>query len=127
MHKSAFYHEGGGEPTTYTAACHCKAIRYRVTVPSLDTIPAGSCNCSFCSMTAMLGVMAWRDDIVLEQGEDKISTYKWGKGIMQQKFCSVCSTNLFCDHEGHTMPGIGDVSGYVAVNVGDAPAVHNCS
>ena len=116
MHESVFY--PGIEPQTYTASCHCKTIRYHVTIPSLATAEATRCNCSFCSSTGLLVIMAWRDDITIESGASQLKTYEFGKKQIVHKFCPTCSTNLFVDHLRQTdVPGLGDISGYVGANV----------
>ena len=117
MHESVFY--PGIDPQTYTASCHCKTIRYHVTIPSLATAEATRCNCSFCSSTGLLVIMAWRDDITIESAASQLTTYEFGKKQIIHKFCPTCSANMFVDHLRPTeVPGLGDISGYVGVNVG---------
>lgn len=63
-------------------------------------------------------MMAWRDDIIIEAGEAELKTYEFGPKQIIHKFCPNCSTNLFVDHIRQTdIPGMGDISGYVGVNV----------
>lgn len=65
--------------------------------------------------------MAWRGDIVVEEGDEaQLKTYEFGPKQIIHKFCQNCSTNLFVDHIRQTdIPGMGDISGYVGVNVRD--------
>ena len=63
-------------------------------------------------------MMAWRDDINVETGSSQLTTYEFGKKQILHKFCPTCSTNIFVDHlRQKDVPGLGDISGYVGVNV----------
>jgi hypothetical protein len=97
MHIPIFYLEG--QLKTYSAFCHCQNIQYKVTIPSLDISAITICNCTFCSYTATLQVMAWGEDIQFEAGEDMLRVHEFGKRRMIHKLCPKCSANPFTSHE----------------------------
>ena len=92
MHKNLFFPDA--TPASYTGSCHCKAIRFRATMPALDENAVSSCNCSACTTWGLMNMMVWRDDLEIE-GEDQLKEYQFGQKRMVHKFCPTCSTNLF--------------------------------
>lgn len=119
MHKNIFFPDA--TPKTYTGSCHCKAIRFRVTMPSLEEAPVGSCNCTSCTAWGLLNMNVWKDDLEID-GEDQLKDYQYGQKRMTHKFCPTCSTNMFVYH-GY-LPQVGDMTGWIGVNVSSASDYH---
>lgn len=112
MHPNLFI--PNATPATYTGSCHCKAIRFRVTMPSIAEYPVSKCNCTVCTSLGLMNMIAWREDLQIE-GENLLKEYQFGKKRMKHKFCPTCSSNLFVYHT--SLPHWGDVTGWVGVNV----------
>jgi len=73
----------------YTAACHCKAVRFTVDLPDgLDKV--NRCNCSLCRMRGAVVAWAWLDGVRVVQGADKLRLYTFNTGVARHYFCSDC-------------------------------------
>lgn len=78
---------------TFTGGCHCGAVRFTLTMPA--PTQAMGCNCSICSR------MGWRlaflsgDQFSLDQGEDALVDYQFGKKHIHHKFCGTCGIRSF--------------------------------
>jgi hypothetical protein len=83
-----------------SGGCHCGAVRFRATMPD-PPVPALGCNCSVCSMTGFLHIMVPHDEFVLEQGADKLTSYRFGTGAAEHLFCSVCGVKSFYQPRSH--------------------------
>ncbi len=102
-------HTDAAAPVPHTGSCHCGAVRFTVTMPP----PTGTmaCNCSLC------GRMGWRLAFLpatafdLEQGEDALQDYQFGKKHLHHPFCRHCGVRAFGRGAGH------DGAEMVAVNL----------
>jgi hypothetical protein len=90
-----------------TGRCHCGAVRFRATMPD-PPVPALDCNCSVCSMTGFLHIMVPHGKFVLDQGADKLISYRFGTGMAEHLFCSVCGVKSFYQPRSH--PGAWSVN-----------------
>ncbi len=89
--------------------CHCKAVRFRCTLPN-EPVPALDCNCSICSATGFLHIIIPHADFVLESGGDQLTSYRFGTGVAQHLFCSICGVKSFYQPRSH--PGAWSVNGH---------------
>ena len=78
--------------------CHCGRVRFRVRVESRDAL---DCNCSVCTKKGFVHFIASRDDFELVQGGDALSTYTFGTGVAQHRFCSFCGMHPFYVPRSH--------------------------
>jgi hypothetical protein len=97
-----------GETTTYTGACHCGAVRYRVTTQPLESVV--TCNCSICSKTGTMLAFVPAAQFELLSGADALGDYQFGKKKIHHLFCRRCGIRSFARG---AMP---DGSPIVAVN-----------
>jgi len=85
----------------YQAACHCKAVRFSVTLPDGLT-KVGRCNCSMCRMRGAVVAWAWLDGLEVTQGADKLQCYTFNTGVARHYFCSVCG--IYTHHQRRSTP-----------------------
>lgn len=52
-------------------------------------------------MTGFLHIMVPHNEIVLEQGEDKLTSYRFGTGTAEHLFCSMCGVKSFYQPRSH--------------------------
>ena len=86
---------------TREAACHCGAVRLRVTlVDGLHT--ARRCDCSFCSMRGAVTVTATGNGIEVVTGEDALTLYRFNTNTAQHYFCRHCG--IYTHHRRRSDP-----------------------
>lgn len=68
-------------------SCHCGAVRFEA---EADTSTVMECNCSHCQRKGFLLVFTPRENFKLLSGEDKLTEYRFNKGVISHLFCSVC-------------------------------------
>ncbi len=73
--------------------CHCGAVEYEVMVGRKLLVQ--ECNCSICSMSGYLHLIVPAGDFRLISGEDRLSEYRFNKGIARHLFCSRCGVKSF--------------------------------
>lgn len=83
-------HQGG---------CHCGRVRFEVLAPEVITV--SECNCSICSKSGYLGLIAPRDCFTLKSGEEDLIEYNFNTGIAQHLFCSSCGIKSFYVPRSH--------------------------
>ena len=88
----------GGSVTT-EGGCHCGRVRFRVRFQDPPTLL--DCNCSICSKTGFLHLIATADDFTLLQGAEVLIEYRWGSGTARHLFCSVCGIKSFYVPRSH--------------------------
>jgi len=77
----------------YHGGCHCGAVKFEVEAP--ETLHCEDCNCSICSKSGYLHLIVPKSKFKLVSGEDSITTYTFGTGVAQHKFCKVCGVKSF--------------------------------
>ncbi len=82
---------------TRTGGCHCKAVRYEVTI-DLDRVI--SCNCSHCSAKGLLLSFAPANQFRLLQGEERLRDYQFNKHAIHHLFCDGCGVQSFARGKG---------------------------
>ncbi len=86
---------------TYNAACHCGAVRFRVTLSS-GLASARRCDCSYCTMRGAVAVSAALDDIAFTAGEDNLTLYQFNTRTAKHYFCSTCG--IYTHHQRRSNP-----------------------
>ncbi len=77
----------------YHGGCHCGAVKFEVEAP--ETLHCEDCNCSICAKSGYLHLIVPKSKFKLVSGEDSITTYTFGTGVAQHKFCKVCGVKSF--------------------------------
>lgn len=96
------------EAKMHSGGCHCRKVRYDVTVAG-DT--AMGCNCSMCSKKGTLLTFVAEDAFTLTSGEDELTDYTFHKHHIHHTFCRTCGVTPFARGTGP------DGTKMVAVNV----------
>lgn len=78
---------------THTGGCHCGAVRYEIEAPS--QVVVNECNCSICSKSGYLHLIVPAARFRLIQGEDMLSSYRFGSGVAKHLFCRCCGVKSF--------------------------------
>jgi hypothetical protein len=73
--------------------CHCGRVRFEALLA--DEVEAQTCNCSICSMTGFIHVIAPESRFRLVQGRDDLATYSFNTGVAQHHFCKTCGVKSF--------------------------------
>lgn len=81
-------------PRTYSASCHCGAIRFTVTC---EEITGGRrCNCSICIRKGIVvSANYFRPSDVEVEGEERLALYQFGDKSMNHFFCRICGISPF--------------------------------
>jgi hypothetical protein len=93
---------------TVIASCHCGDVQ--LSFPALPE-EAVSCNCSHCSRKGFLLAFFPADQVTVEAGADKVSTYTFNRHVIQHRFCPTCGVQVYAEGK---MP---DGSPTMAVNL----------
>lgn len=89
------------EPVTLAGGCHCGAIRFHAELPQ-GLASARRCTCSICRMRGAVAVTGSIGGFHVTQGADQLSTYRFGTGIAEHHFCSVCG--IYTHHRRRSNP-----------------------
>jgi len=83
-----------------TGGCFCRAVRYSVQGPALETY---HCHCTMCRKThgaVMLTCSVYpRAGFVVDLGADRVTTYDSSEKI-HRRFCSICGCHLWDTEKG---------------------------
>jgi hypothetical protein len=82
----------------YSGGCQCGAVRYDVA--NLDTAHTITCNCSRCGKLGVILAFAPYSAFKLLKGEDKLTEYKFNKGVISHLFCKICGVQSFARGKG---------------------------
>ncbi|KAF2092279.1 glutathione-dependent formaldehyde-activating, GFA [Saccharata proteae CBS 121410] len=82
---------------TYTCHCHCGAIKFSATLPSVLETPVLRCNCSACTRFGYLLVYPKAGDVVFSRGEQELKSYRFGTKTLPHRFCGTCGSSLLID------------------------------
>lgn len=78
------------------AACHCGAVRLRVTL--LDGVAtARRCTCSYCRMRGAVPVSAELGAVEVVAGADNLAEYRFNTGAARHFFCRTCG--IYTHHQ----------------------------
>ena len=73
--------------------CHCGAVEWQAEVD--DDIVVDACNCSICSMTGFVHLIAPKSRFRLLKGEEALATYTFNTGVAKHLFCRICGVKSF--------------------------------
>lgn len=88
-------------PQIHDAACHCKSVRFRVTLEG-GFSSARRCDCSLCRMRGAVAVSARLDGITFLEGQDLLTLYQFNTGAAKHWFCSRCG--IYTHHQRRSSP-----------------------
>ncbi len=89
------------EPITLQGACHCGAVHFTVTLTE-GFASARRCTCSICRMRGAVAVTSTPDAFRINQGEDKLATYRFNTRTAEHHFCSKCG--IYTHHNRRSNP-----------------------
>ena len=89
------------DATETVGACHCGAVRFRVTLPDGLRQPR-RCDCSLCRMRGAVVVSARADDLVVVEGGETLTEYRFNTGTARHFFCSRCG--IYTHHRRRSNP-----------------------
>ena len=92
----------------HRGSCHCGAVAFEVET-NLEQVLA--CNCSHCSRKGYLLTFVPRSALVVLQGEEALSTYRFNTHTIAHRFCATCG----CAPFGEGKKPTGEETG--AINV----------
>jgi hypothetical protein len=84
---------------TYRGGCHCGRVRFEVDAPARPEVM--DCNCSMCSKTGYLHLIATKEQFRLLSGRGVLTKYTFNTGTAQHLFCSVCGIKSFYVPRSH--------------------------
>jgi len=87
-----------GELKRYTGSCHCGKVRFKVDADLSGKVV--SCNCSMCGRTGTMLAFVPASQFILEQGEDALTDYQFGKKKIHHLFCATCGVKSFARGTG---------------------------
>lgn len=85
---------------THSGGCHCGAIRFEVDA-DLPAVTILDCNCSICTKKGFLHLIVESADFRLLQGEESLTTYRFGTGVAEHLFCATCGIHPFYVPRSH--------------------------
>ncbi len=107
----------------YKGSCHCGKVAFEAE-GEIDGVI--DCNCSICSRKGSLLWFVPREKLKLLTPEDAASTYTFGKGVIQHRFCPVCGIHPYgegVDPKGNRMAAI-NVRCLEGVEIDSIPVRH---
>ena len=87
--------------------CHCGAVRFVASLPD-PPVSALECNCSICAMSGFIHIIVPHGDFELVSGRGGLTSYRFGTGVAEHLFCSVCGIKSFYQPRSH--PGAWSVN-----------------
>jgi hypothetical protein len=96
---------------TYSASCHCGAVRFRFTCEEITS--GRRCNCSICVRKGVVThANYFRPSDVEVEGKEGLALYRFGDKDMNHFFCRTCGISPFstvasvpADYQGLARPG----------------------
>ena len=91
--------QGETDMVSCEGSCHCGRVQILVNVPL--EVKISSCNCSICKKSGYLHLTVNREDLVLLQGKDFLTEYRFNTGTARHLFCQVCGVKAFYVPRSH--------------------------
>ncbi|MBA4161482.1 MAG: GFA family protein, partial [Novosphingobium sp.] len=79
--------------------CHCGAVRFAIEVETRPELL--DCNCSICAKSGLLHLIVPHDRFTLLQGQDSLTSYRFGSGAADHLFCKACGIKSFYQPRSH--------------------------
>jgi hypothetical protein len=89
----------GGKPRWHAGGCHCGRVRFEVLAP--QDLEVLDCNCSMCSRSAYLHLIAGAAEFRLLSGAADLTEYSFGTGVAKHRFCRYCGVKSFYVPRSH--------------------------
>ena len=89
------------QPVTLRGSCHCGAVQFTATLTE-GFASARRCTCSMCRMRGAVAVTSTPADFRLEQGADRLGTYRFNTRVAEHHFCTVCG--IYTHHKRRSNP-----------------------
>jgi len=83
----------------HKGGCHCGAVRFEAEAPA--ALELDECNCSICYMSGYQHLIVPKDAFRLLQGEDNLTSYRFGTGVANHLFCKTCGVKSFYVPRSH--------------------------
>ncbi|XSG81481.1 MAG: GFA family protein [Methyloligella sp. ZOD6] len=77
----------------FEGSCHCGAVSFSVEAEMPAS--AKSCNCSHCRRKGFLWAFFPREAFTLKSGEGELTSYGFGRKMIDHLFCEKCGTESF--------------------------------
>lgn len=101
---------------TIEGACHCGTVRFTVhLLDGFNTIRR--CTCSYCRMRGAVVASARVGDLVVHDGAEALTLYRFNTGVAEHYFCSKCG--IYTHHRRRSDPSLYGVN--VACLAGVSP------
>ena len=72
----------------HKGGCHCGAVQFEFELPEQSSMT--ECNCSICAMSGYQHVFVPKTDLQFIQGQEALTTYRFGTHQAQHMFCKIC-------------------------------------
>ena len=89
------------QPVTLRGSCHCGAVQFTATLTE-GFASARRCTCSMCRMRGAVAVTSTPADFRLEQGAERLATYRFNTRVAEHHFCTVCG--IYTHHKRRSNP-----------------------
>ena len=91
----------GNDGKIRAGRCHCGTVRFEATLVD-DLGEVRRCTCSYCRMRGAVVASAAMGGVVILEGEDALTSYRFGTGTAQHFFCSRCG--IYTHHQRRSNP-----------------------
>ena len=82
-----------------SGGCHCGKVRFEAEVPREAEVI--DCNCSICAKTGFRHLIVPHGDFKLTDGEDALTSYRFGTAAANHLFCGTCGVKSFYQPRSH--------------------------
>ena len=83
---------------SFEARCHCGTVT--VTIDADLPTEAITCNCSHCSIKALVLAAVPGDKVTVSQGEAELAAYQFNRHAIDHRFCRNCGVQPFAQGKG---------------------------
>jgi len=83
----------------YFGNCHCEAVQFKF--KSFEKVEIWKCNCSICKLNDYEHLFIKHEDFILLEGEEKLTSYKFGTKNANHLFCKSCGVKSFYQPRSH--------------------------